>query len=53
MGVVQHLALGNTAIMGMVGAIAGYVMLALASTSVQEVWLGYWTGRLRIARWRA
>jgi hypothetical protein len=40
MRVVQHLALGKPVIMGVLGAVAGYITLALASTLVQEVWLG-------------
>jgi hypothetical protein len=39
MQLVQHRAVVKTVIMGMLGAAAGYITLALASTLVQEVWL--------------
>ena len=37
---VQHRGVGKSLLMGLLGAIAGYVTLALTSTLVQEVWLG-------------
>jgi hypothetical protein len=37
---VQHHALGRSLMMGVLGAIGGYITLALGSTLVQEVWLG-------------
>ena len=40
MHLVQHRLVGKTLVMVVVGVIAGYVTLALASTLVQEVWLG-------------
>jgi hypothetical protein len=40
MQLVQRHTTGNAVIMGVLGAVAGYVALALASTLVQEVWLG-------------
>lgn len=39
MQLVQHRGVLKKVIMGMLGAVAGYVTLALASTLVQEVWL--------------
>jgi len=40
MQLVQHRGLGKTLLMGLLGAMTGYVTLALTSTLVQEVWLG-------------
>ena len=40
MQLVQYRGLGKRFLMGLLGAIAGYVTLALTSTLVQEVWLG-------------
>jgi hypothetical protein len=40
MQLVQHRGVGKGLLMGLLGAIAGYVTLALTSTLVQEVWLG-------------
>ena len=40
MQLVQHRPIGKTLAMASLGVIAGYVTLALASTVVQEVWLG-------------
>jgi hypothetical protein len=40
MQLVQHRSVGKSLLMGLLGAIAGYVTLALTSTLVQEVWLG-------------
>lgn len=40
MQLVQHRNLGKSLLMGLLGAMAGYVTLALTSTLVQEVWLG-------------
>ncbi len=37
---VHHHAGGKSVIRGVLGAVVGYVTLALASTLVQEVWLG-------------
>lgn len=40
MQIVQHRGLGWRLSMGLLGALAGYITLALTSTLVQEVWLG-------------
>jgi hypothetical protein len=40
MQLVQHRGVGKNLLMSLLGAIAGYVTLALTSTLVQEVWLG-------------
>ena len=40
MQLTRHHSMGRTLVMAVLGAIAGYVTLALASTFVQEVWLG-------------
>jgi hypothetical protein len=40
MKLVHHLAGGRSVIRGVLGAVVGYVTLALASTLVQEIWLG-------------
>ena len=40
MQLVQHRGVGKGLLMGLLGAVAGYVTLALTSTLVQEVWLG-------------
>jgi hypothetical protein len=40
MQLVQHRSLGRSLMMGVLGAIAGYITLALGSTLVQEIWLG-------------
>jgi len=40
MQLVHHRGLGKSLLIGLLGAIAGYVTLALTSTLVQEVWLG-------------
>lgn len=40
MQLTRHHSMGRTLVMAVLGAIAGYVALALASTLVQEVWLG-------------
>jgi hypothetical protein len=40
MQLVQHRGVGKSLLMGPLGAIAGYMTLALTSTLVQEVWLG-------------
>jgi hypothetical protein len=40
MQLVQHRGVGKGLLMGLLGAIAGYVTLALTSTLVQEAWLG-------------
>src|SRR4029079_9910069 len=40
MQLVQHRGIGKSLLIGLLGAIAGYVTLALTSTLVQEVWLG-------------
>lgn len=40
MQLVQHRGVARGLLMGLLGAIAGYVTLALTSTLVQEVWLG-------------
>jgi hypothetical protein len=40
MQLAQHRGLGYRLLMGLLGALAGYITLALASTLVQEVWLG-------------
>ena len=40
MQLAQHRALGRHLLMGLLGALAGYITLALTSTLVQEVWLG-------------
>ena len=40
MQLVQHRGLGKNLLMGLLGAMAGYITLALTSTLVQEVWLG-------------
>lgn len=40
MQLVQHRSVGKSLLMGLLGAIVGYVTLALTSTLVQEVWLG-------------
>jgi hypothetical protein len=37
---VQHRGIAKSLLIGLLGAIAGYVTLALTSTLVQEVWLG-------------
>ena len=40
MQLVHHRGIGKSLLIGLLGAIAGYVTLALTSTLVQEVWLG-------------
>ena len=40
MQLAQHRGLGWRLLMGLLGALAGYITLALTSTLVQEVWLG-------------
>jgi len=40
MQLAQHRAISKTIIVGVLGAVAGYVTLALTSTLVQEIWLG-------------
>jgi hypothetical protein len=40
MQLVQHPGLAKNLFMGLLGAIAGYITLALTSTLVQEIWLG-------------
>ena len=40
MQLIQHHSMGRTNVMAVLGMIAGYVVTALASTLVQEVWLG-------------
>jgi hypothetical protein len=40
MQLVQHRGFGKRLLMGLLGAMAGYVTLALTSTLVQEIWLG-------------
>jgi hypothetical protein len=40
MQLAQHRGLGWRISMGLLGALAGYITLALTSTLVQEVWLG-------------
>ena len=40
MQLVQHRSIAKSLLVGLLGAIAGYVTLALTSTLVQEVWLG-------------
>ena len=40
MQLVNHRGIGKSLLIGLLGAIAGYVTLALTSTLVQEVWLG-------------
>jgi hypothetical protein len=40
MQLVQHRGVGKNLLRSLLGAIAGYVTLALTSTLVQEVWLG-------------
>ncbi|HKS58426.1 MAG TPA: hypothetical protein VJS12_24225, partial [Steroidobacteraceae bacterium] len=40
MQLVQHRGIAKSLLIGLLGAIAGYVTLALTSTLVQEVWLG-------------
>jgi hypothetical protein len=40
MQLVQHRGLGRRLMMGVLGAIGGYITLALGSTLVQEIWLG-------------
>jgi hypothetical protein len=40
MQLAQHRGLGWRVSMGLLGALAGYITLALTSTLVQEVWLG-------------
>jgi hypothetical protein len=40
MQLVQHSGLGRSVMMAVLGAIVGYVTLALASMLVQEIWLG-------------
>ena len=40
MQLVHHRGIGKSLLVGLLGAIAGYVTLALTSTLVQEVWLG-------------
>jgi hypothetical protein len=40
MQLIQHHSMGRTILMAVLGMIAGYIVLALASTLVQEVWLG-------------
>ena len=40
MQLIQHHAVGRTIAMTVLGTIVGYLVVALASTLVQEVWLG-------------
>jgi hypothetical protein len=40
MQLVQHRGVGRSVMRGVLGAVAGYITLALASTLVQEIWLG-------------
>jgi hypothetical protein len=40
MQLVQRRSAGKTLVMAVLGAVAGYIVLALASTLVQEIWLG-------------
>jgi hypothetical protein len=40
MQLVHYRGIGKSLLIGLLGAIAGYVTLALTSTLVQEVWLG-------------
>ena len=40
MQLVQHRSIAKSLLVGLLGAIAGYVTLALTSTLVQEIWLG-------------
>jgi hypothetical protein len=40
MQLVQHHSIAKALVMAVLGAIGGYIVLALASTLLQEVWLG-------------